>query len=202
MKLFTRAGLVFLMMIAVVALSACGTKVTRMDHEEVVDLSGRWNDSDSQMVAEAMIDDCLNRPWASMFTQRTGKIPDLIVGSIRNKSSEHISTETFTKDLERAIINSGKASFVASAEERSDIRAERLDQDMNASFESRKAAGEEAGADYMLIGTLNSINDRAGKKMVVYYQVDLELVDMSNNRKVWIGDKKIKKLVKRAKYKY
>lgn len=182
-------------------LAACGTKVTRIEVDETRDLSGRWNDTDSRLVAEAMIQDCTNSAWLSNFVAETGRKPDVIVGQIRNRSSEHISTETFTKDLERSLINSGRANFVASAEERQGVRAERLDQDIHASPESRKAPGMEAGADFMLIGSINSIVDREGKEMVVFYQTNLELVDMRDNRKVWIGDKKIKKFVERSKLK-
>ncbi len=51
----------------------------------------------------------------------------------------------------------------------------------------------------MLIGTINTIQDDIGRKAVMFYQVNLELIDMSNNIKAWIGDKKIKKLIKRPK---
>lgn len=185
----------------VILLAACtGTRVNRIDVGEARDLSGRWNDTDSQMVAETMVQDCLNHPWLTNYTTRKAQKPDVIVGAIRNRSSEHISTETFTKDLERALVNSGRANFVASAEERLGVREERLDQDINASPESRKAPGMEAGADYMLIGTINSVIDREGGDKIVYYQVNLELVDMTNNRKVWIGDKKIKKFVEKTRF--
>jgi len=197
MRMFRTCGIVFL---SLLLLGGCAPKVTRIEAGEVRDLSGRWNDSDSQMVAEAMIQDCLNRPWLSEFSAKSGKKPDIIVGQIRNRSSEHISAETFTKDLERALLNSGRASFVASAEERQGVREERLDMDVNAAPETRQTMGMEAGANFMLIGTLNSITDREGKDAVVFYQVNLELVDLSNNRKVWIGDKKIKKFVERARY--
>ncbi len=193
-------GMWFLLMISTLLLGACGPKVTRIEPAEVRDLSGRWNDTDSRLVAEAMIEDCLNRPWLAEFTGRTGRKPDLIVGRIVNRSSEHISTETFTKDLERVVLNSGRANFVASADERQGVRDERLDQDLHASPDLRKAPGMEAGADFMLIGSINSIVDRVGGERVVYYQVDLELVAMDNNRKVWIGDKKIKKFVERARF--
>lgn len=197
MTMFRSLAVVSLILLS---LGGCAPKVTRIDTGEVRDLSGRWNDSDSQMVAETMIQDCLNRPWLGEFTAKSGKKPDIIVGQIRNRSSEHISSETFTKDLERALLNSGRASFVASAEERQGVREERLDMDVNASPETRQAMGMEAGANFMLIGSINSITDREGKEMVVFYQVNLELVDLSNNRKVWIGDKKIKKFVERARY--
>ena len=184
----------------IIFLAGCGTKVTRMDVDEVKDLSGRWNDTDSRMVAQAMIDSCLNHPWLTQYISRTGKQPDIIVGEVRNRSSEHINTQTFIKDLERALINSGRAHFVASAEERVGVREERVDQDIHASPESRKAPGMEAGADYMLIGSINSIVDQERGRRVVFYQTDLELIDMTNNRKVWIGDKKIKKFVERPRF--
>lgn len=191
--------IVGLMTFAVLS-AGCSTKVQRIDPGETRDLSGRWNDTDSRLVAEEMIQDCLSRPWLSEFRSRSGKKPDIIVGRIVNHSSEHINTRTFVKDLERALLNSGRANFVASAEEREGVRDERLDMDLHASPDSRKAPGMEAGADFMLIGSINSIVDRQGSERVVFYQVNLELVNMKNNRKVWIGDKKIKKFVKRARY--
>ena len=187
-------------MTVLLLLVGCSTKVERMEIGEVKDLSGRWNDSDSQMVSEAMVQDCLNHPWLSDYSTRSGKKPDLIVGSIRNRSSEHIATEVFVKDLERALVNSGRANFVASSEERSDVRSERLDQDLNAAPEMRNAPGMEAGADFMLIGSINSIMDQEKGEKVIFYQVDLELVDMRNNRKVWLGNKKIKKSVSRNSF--
>ena len=197
-----RKLLIWLLPVTVLLLliGCSSTQVERMDTGEVKDLSGRWNDSDSQMVSEVMIQDCLNHAWLPDFTARSGKKPDVIVGSIRNRSSEHIATEVFVKDLERALVNSGRANFVASSEERSDVRTERLDQDLHASPDSRKAPGMEAGADFMLIGSINSIIDQEKGEKVVFYQVDLELVDMRNNRKVWLGNKKIKKFISRSRF--
>ena len=187
-----------LLVLPLVVLTACATSVKRLDVDEIEDVSGRWNDTDSQMVAEAMIKDCLSHPWVDQFRRsHTDKQPVLIVGTIANRSTEHISTQTFTKDLERAILNSGDATFVASSGEREQLREERDAQAGYTAEASRSFHGEESGADYMLIGTVNSIIDKEGRRAVVFYQVDLELVDMRTNRKVWIGDKKIKKYVKR-----
>lgn len=193
---------VLILMFLIAVLAGCGTKVTRMEVEEGKDLSGRWNDTDSQLVAEEMVKDCLERPWLNQFTMTSGKIPDVIVGRIANRSTEHISTETFIKDLERSLLNSGRVGFVASSGEREGVREERADQAQHAAAGTAKAAGQEAGADFMLIGSINSIIDREKKKQVVFYQVDLELVDLRDNRKVWIGNKKIKKFVERSKFGY
>ena len=62
--------------------------------------------------------------------------------------------------------------------------------------------GEEKGADFMLKGTINTIIDASGSTQLRYYQVDLTLISLADNRKVWAGQKKIKKLVERSKLTY
>jgi PBP1b-binding outer membrane lipoprotein LpoB len=117
----------------------------------------------------------------------------VIVGLVGNKSNEHISTETFVKDLERELTNSGQVRFVASKEQREEVREERTDQAKNASVKTAKSMGQEYGADFMLKGQINTIDDQAGKQQLKYYQVELEMIDLLTNEKVWIGQKKIKK---------
>ena len=180
-------------------LFACGTKVERLDTHEIKDVSGRWNDTDSQMVAQEMINDCLNSGWYNKATLRLGKEPTVIVGTVTNDSMEHINTNAFVEEMQRALINSGKVAFVASSDERGEVRQERLEQDEFASEETRKAFGREVGADYMLSGVLNSIVDSQSKEAVVFYQVNMKLIDIETNQIVWNGQKQIKKYVKRSK---
>ncbi len=190
--------------VMVFGLFACSSmpKVTRTTPDEQIDLSGNWNDTDSRLVAEEMMRDALARPWLNDFTNAKNKKPRIIVGTVRNKSHEHINTETFVKDLEREVINSGRAKFVSSKAQRDEIREERLDQAQNASMDTAKSMGMEHGADFMLKGQINTIMDAAGKYQVKYYQVELELHNMLTNEKVWIGQKKIKKMVKHKKRKF
>jgi uncharacterized protein (TIGR02722 family) len=184
-------------------LTACGgTSVKRVDAGEQIDLSGAWNDTDSQLVSEELIQDALSRPWVDNFVRQQGKSPAVIVGTVRNLSHEHINVRTFVADMERALVNSGRIDFVASSTERGEIRDERIDQDLNSTEATRNAAGQEMGADFMLKGEINTIIDKEGKKQVRYYQVDLTLISMADNRKVWLGQKKIKKYVKNASLRY
>ncbi len=179
------------------ALTNCGPKeVTRVNENSTIDLSGRWNDTDSRLVAEQMLQDALSRPWLNRFVEEEGKKPTLIVGLIRNRSSEHISTETFINDIERELINSGRVSIVQGGEMRDEIRRERADQQDYSATNTIKRFGLEKGADYFLQGTVNSITDQNTREQVIYYQVDLALTDIETNEKVWIGTKKIKKLVR------
>jgi len=180
----------------------CATNpvVSRVPPAEQIDLSGQWNDVDSQKVASAMVQQSLSTPWIGEFTAKKQKKPALIIGNIANKTSEHIPVKTLVADFERSFINSGRISIVASPEEREGIRSERQDQQQYASPESAKSWGRELGADFMLIGEINSITDANKGKEVRYYQVDCYLVNLEDNTKVWTGFEKIKKYIGRSKY--
>ncbi|MCW5828160.1 MAG: penicillin-binding protein activator LpoB [Deltaproteobacteria bacterium] len=187
---------------AVLSAPACGTKVSRVDVKEQKDLSGRWNDTDSRLVSEEVIKDVMSAAWLERFQpKKPGGVPTVIVGTIRNRSSEHINTQTFSKDLERAWVNSGRVDVVASKDERKEIRDERTDQQYGFTAQNQ-ADHAEKGADYMLQGVINSITDQAEGERVVFYQINLELINLSTNQKVWIGEKKIKKYIERSKAKF
>lgn len=198
-----RLAWVFVLCVAVLGAWGCGKKqVSRVETDTTIDLSGNWNDTDSRLVAEAMIEDALAHPWAVRHMQQHGgDLPVVIVGAVRNMSTEHIAVGTFLADIERALINSGKALVVATAEERKDLRLEKADQWENASAETVKRVGQEMGADYMMYGEINTITDQEDGKKVIFYQVDLNLVDIETNVKVWPGQKKIKKYIAKGKYK-
>lgn len=193
----------WLAMVAVTALtlSGCGheTKVTRVDAGVVTDLSGRWNDTDSRMVAETMVKESLGYPWLGNFTQTKHRQPVVVVGTILNSSHEHISVQTFVTDLERELTNSQKVTFVAGKGERDELRTERKEQAMFSREDTQKAPGKEIGADYMMKGTISTILDEAEGTKAVFYQVDLQMVDLESNAKVWYGQKKIKKVIEKKR---
>lgn len=189
----------WMLVIVTVILSACSSSVERLDVDQQVDLSGMWNDTDSQIVAQQMVKSALSRNWISKFLKTQGKDPVVIVGTIKNLTHEHINTNTFIADIERELINSGDVQFVADANARDEIRLERDDQAANATEETINAMGQEYGADFMMQGQINTIIDTESYKQVRFYQVNLELISMKDNRKVWIGQEKIKKLIKSAK---
>ena len=189
----------------VVFVNGCGksVEVARVDSGKEIALTDKWNDEDSRLVAEEMINDMLSYPWISQFNQRfPGKEPLVTVQRVRNKSHEHIAVDTFVNDIKRAVIRSGKAGFIATLEERQDTRAELADQDMNASADTRMEMGEEDGANFALSGTINSIVDQLDGQRVTYYQVDLKLINLQTAREVWNGSKKIKKFMERKSFSF
>ncbi len=193
-----------IMILGLLILSGCGASktVSRVEPNEQIDLSGEWNDTDSRLVAEEMIKDVLARPWLGDFKGDKKRTPVVIVGTVRNRTTEHIATTAFIKNLERELINSGRVDFVANKEERQEVRDERQDQQEFSSAETLKKFQQETGADFMLRGDITSIIDTDGGQQVKYYQVNLELVNIETNRKAWIGEKKIKKLVSQSGSKF
>jgi len=189
---------------AMFLLAGCSQHVVRIAPEQAIDLSGRWNDVDSRLVAEALIQQSFgasSQNWAMQHTQRHGgERPTVIVGGIRNRTMEHIPVGTFVRDLERAYISTGSVNVVSAKAERDEIREEREDQQEFASATTRARLQRETGADYMLQGEIQAIEDRERGKSVMFYQVDLTLTDLESNSRVWVGQHKIKKFIERPRF--
>jgi uncharacterized protein (TIGR02722 family) len=197
-KLMGMARVLTILLVGSALLSGCGKKVRRIDPESTTDLSGYWNDTDSRIVADDMISDCLSHPWIQQHALEHQAKPVVIVGSVGNRSMEHIATGTFIRDLERAYVNSGNVRVVANPLEREELRDEREQQQDWATEETRKRLRAETGADYMLNGVIDVIIDKEGGTEVKFYQVDLYLTNIQSNERVWIGQSKIKKEISRG----
>ena len=193
-----------LSILTIVILLSCGGNsltVKRIDSKKVTDVSGKWNDTDSRSVAKTMISDVLSHPWLSNFQNMKKENPVLIAGRIRNKTSEHIDTDIFVKDIEKELLRSGRVFFVANQTERKDVRKERMDQQSNSSMDTAKELANETGADYMLQGHISSQVDPKEGEKVIFYQIYLELVDIEKNLKIWNNTHEIKKYISQSGYK-
>src|SRR5512139_1288633 len=111
--------LLLVAVLAIIVPLGCSTKtVSRIDPAAVTDLSGRWNDTDSRLVANELIQQSLSAPWARVYMEMNGgRSPAVIVGDFRNRTMEHIPVGTFVRDLERAFVGSGMVRVVASSDE-------------------------------------------------------------------------------------
>jgi len=177
-----------ILLVGLVLLSACATKVKRVEAGTEADLSGYWNSRDVRIVCETLINDCLSSPRVEQAIRAAGsRTPTVIVGRFRNESSEQIDTSIISSIMENVIFNSGKLDFVAGGETRNDLRSERQDQQSHASEETTAALGKEIGADFMLTGSVRTIVDREGNRSVRSYFVTAELTSIETNARMWIG---------------
>ncbi len=173
-------------------------KTKRVDANTIVDLDGFWNDSDIRIVCEALLTNCLESPRVAKFEEQNGRPPTVIIGKIKNESSERIDTSIVAKRLQTAIINSGVLEFVASESERNELRAEVAQQSEHASLETAGAIDNEEGADFMMTGSVKTQVQTAGKQSVRTYFVYMTLTNLSTHRIMWQGENsEIKKVIKK-----
>lgn len=194
-----------LLLLVIPLLFSCQSTVSvnRLAADTDIDVSGTWNDTDIRLVSKALVDSSLSAGWIKSYRMdHPGKRPVVIVGSFLNRSSEHIDTSIITKRYEMELVNSGLVDMVADQNFRAAVREERDEQQYFASEETAKALGKEIGADYLLQGAVRTNLDQSGNQMVRTYYVSAELIDIETNRKVWVGEETIKKLIKQPKYKF
>ena len=195
-----------LSMAALLALTSCASNkspVTRVDSETVLDLSGNWNDTDIGIVCKSLIAEAIQSPRIAKFEAENGRPPVVILGRIRNDSSEPadvIHTDIISKKMENALINSGVFDFVADSGDREALRAERLAQIDFTNPETAAAIGNETGADLMLVGSVKTSIEKSpnGKTESRHYYVYAQMQHLSTNITWWSGENvEIKKIIKR-----
>lgn len=179
------------------------TKVQRVNEKKSLDVDGYWNDTDVKIVCSTLIEDCIESPRVAKFEKKNGRTPVVIIGKIKNESSERIDTSIVAKRLQTEILNSGVLEFVASKDERDELRDEKADQADHSSIETAKEIDNEQGADFMLQGSVKTIVQKDGKYTARTYDVTVTLIDIETNRIVWQGqDTSIRKLIKNQKVKF
>jgi uncharacterized protein (TIGR02722 family) len=189
---------------AVVLFGACSSnpKVTRVDANTQVDLSGYWNDTDARKVAKSLIDMCMSSPRMNMALGKRGSAtPVVVVGDFRNNGDEHIDTSIITQFVQDALFNSGKFDFAAGGNVRKQIQKE-LDYQNNSGSVSEataKAIGKATGADFLMTGSLRSTVDAVSNKQVRSYFVTGQMYDLETGLLVWSDtDSSIKKEISRS----
>ena len=183
--------LIFLMA-AVMGLSACQSKVEYGDATEVETVNENFGSTDLQAVAAKMVDSMVTFPPVVAITQSNR--PILFVDKVKNKTSEHIDTESITDTISNKLLRSGKFRFIDMT--KVDVVRKQLDYQNNAGMVDPSTAikfGRQIGAQYMLYGNLSSIVKQAGSTKDVYYKMTMRLMDLETGLIEWSDEKEIRK---------
>lgn len=184
-------------LLAVAGCSPSYREVKRVPADAVVDVDYGFNDTDARIVWQQMSDDAAFRGWSDRWIQEHGgQRPIIIIGPIKNNTQELINMNLFTRNFEREMLNSGKVRVVSARDDRGELRDERLQGQEWNSPETRKIVKNELGADLMLLGDINDVQQRSlsGRTVSKYFQVNLDLTNIESNEKVWIGSAEVKKV--------
>ncbi|MCH1920299.1 penicillin-binding protein activator LpoB [Shewanella sp. A3A] len=183
-----------LMFIAAMALglSACQSKVEYGDANAVETVNENFGSTDLQAITDKMVDSMLTTP--SVIVLSANKRPILFVDSIKNKTSEHIDTESVTDSISTKLLQSGKFRFIDMT--KVDAVRKQLDYQNNAGMVDPSTAikfGRQIGAQYMLYGNLSSIVKQDGSTRDVYYKMTMRLMDLETGLIEWADEKEIRK---------
>lgn len=202
------ARIAFALVLATAAGCGSSRKVVRTDPGSTLggDLSGYWNDIDAEQVAQAMTSQIVGGGWLAEHYRTSGSSDRPVIklmGVIKRTDDRNVNEQFFGKQLERFLLNSGRVRVVAASGQEGINVVERAQQARHASDATVKSQQNELGADYTLQTVINSQNETdGGGKAVRAYLVNMELVHVETQEKVWIGEKRIRKVVEQASSKW
>ncbi|WPC73160.1 penicillin-binding protein activator LpoB [Vibrio porteresiae] len=175
-----------------VLLGGCANKVTYGDAQGVETVTADFGSTDLQKIAADMVDSMMMSGSVAAITH--DKRPIVFVERIKNKTSEHIDTESITDSISTKMLNSGKFRFVDMDRVES-VRQQLKFQNNDELVDQNSAIqfGKMVGAQYMLYGNLSSIVKNAGSDKDVYYKMTMRLMDLKTGLIEWADETEIRK---------
>ena len=151
-----------------------------------------FGSTDLQKVAGDMTDSLLLSPVVGTLTQN--KRPVIFVERIKNKTSEHIDTESITDSISTKLLRSSKFRFVDMGRVEA-VREQITFQQDGGMVETNQSVqfGKQIGAEYMLYGNLSSIVKSNKDKSDVYYKFTIRLMDLESGLVEWADETEIRK---------
>ncbi|CAH6986098.1 Penicillin-binding protein activator LpoB [Vibrio chagasii] len=175
-----------------VILGGCSNKVSYGDAQAVETTTIDFGSTDLQTIVGEMVDSMMASGSVSYITR--DQRPIVFVERIKNKTSEHIDTESITDTISTKMLNSGKFRFVDM--DRVESVRDQLNFQNNDELVNQSSAiqfGKMVGAQYMLYGNLSSIVKKAGSDEDVYYKMTMRLMDLESGLIEWADETEIRK---------
>lgn len=175
-----------------VILGGCSNKVSYGDAQATETTTIDFGSTDLQKIAAEMVDSIMMSGSVAAITR--DQRPIVFVERIKNKTSEHIDTESITDTISTKMLNSGKFRFVDMdrvESVREQLNFQNTDELVNQSTAIQ--FGKMVGAQYMLYGNLSSIVKNAGSDKDVYYKMTMRLMDLETGLIEWADETEIRK---------
>ncbi|HHL45803.1 MAG TPA: penicillin-binding protein activator LpoB [Gammaproteobacteria bacterium] len=178
--------------VAVATVAGCSTKVSYGDAGDIETTTVDFGSTDLQQIASKMVESLLSYPPIVEITRQ--RRPVIFIDGIKNKTTEHIDTESITDTIATRLMRSGKFRFVDISKiqsVRKQIEFQRESGMVNQ--DTAVQTGQQIGAEYMLYGNLSSIVKKSGGKKDVYYKFTLKLMQLQSGIIEWSDEKEIRK---------
>ncbi|MCC7403358.1 MAG: penicillin-binding protein activator LpoB [Bdellovibrionales bacterium] len=183
-----------LALVSVALLSSCGPKAfVKGSYDEDVNSTNLLNDQWSESDMQNAVRDLVGSATGHYSITSSKRPPIVMVTKLQNKTEEHIDTQSIMDMVRVELGRGGRVSFV-DKEAREDIKEEYEYQDSGmVERESKKGAGGQVGADFIINGRLDAIVQQAGKDKTVYYKLTLNMTNLKTGIIVWSDYKQIRK---------
>ena len=169
-------------------LAGCATTVEYGDATSSKPISTSFGSSDLQQIAVTMVDSLLADEILQDIS--VGGPPLLIVDKVKNKTMQHIDTESVTDSIRTRLIRSRLFSFQDRTTEAA-LQEELAYQ--QAAAKDPIAGGQQDAPRYMLTSNLSEIEQSAGRVKDVYYKFTMSLRDLKSGRLIWADEQEIRK---------
>ena len=169
-------------------LAGCATTVEYGDATSSKPISTSFGSSDLQQIAATMVDSMLMDEVLQDIS--ADGPPLLVVDKVKNKTMQHIDTESVTDSIRTKLIRSRKFSFQDRTTEAA-LSEELAYQ--QAAAKDPIAAGQQDAPRYMLTSNLTEIEQEQGRLKDVYYKFTMSLRDLKSGRLIWADEKEIRK---------
>lgn len=179
------------------SLVSCGprafTKGQYSDPEEVILLDDKFNENDMQLMSNTLVE---SLEQAQVIQKSEGR-PIVMIGNVRNRTSEHVDIKMLTDKIRTALIKSGRFRFVDkdAREELKEEYAYQAGQYVDPS--TAQKMGRQLGVQYMINGDLGSNIQQVGRDKVIYYKLTMNLIDIETNIIEWAEDREVRKLYRK-----
>lgn len=183
--------------LAALSIVSCGPKAfVKGDYEDPEKqnlLNDEWSETDMQVIVKSLTESMMSTP--AIANAKTP--PKLMFTRIQNKTSDHVDTMSIIDMFRVEMMQTGKVTFI-NKEAREDVADEYNYQNSGmVSAETKKSAGGQIGADYIVDGRLDSITQTVDKDKTVYYKLTLILTNLKTNEMIWTNHKEIRKKFKK-----
>ncbi|ATC97256.1 penicillin-binding protein activator LpoB [Pseudoalteromonas tunicata] len=180
--------------------SGCANRavVSYGDAQAVETTDINFGSTDLQKVATEMTNSLLLSPVVGTLTQNNR--PVVFVERLKNKTSEHIDTESVTDSISTQLLRSGKFRFIDMTRVEA-VKDQLTFQNEAGVVDPKKALafGKQTGAQYMLYGNLSSIVKSNKDTADVYYKFTMKLLDLESGLIEWADETEIRKTRQKAK---
>ncbi len=185
--------------IGILSLSGCASTMQYGDAGSAKPLTTEFGSSDLQQIAETMVDSMVAFPPLVELT--AGRRPVVSVDVVKNKTMQHIDTESITDSIRAKLIRSGKFRFIDRTTDAQTIEELKTQQDSG--LVDKKSAvpfGQQVGAEFLLTSNFSEIRQKAGSITDVYYKFTMSLKNLKTGILEWSDEKEIRKVFKRGTF--